>query len=128
MLVLVAVEDVYAKEYLSQALELGFPGSKLTQTFSGKECILTAKSSHPDIIILDCYLEDMDSFSVLKEIRAFSDVPIIMLSYLKDELQLAKALEAGADEYMTKPIHSMELLARIKSLIKRSRKDVKGRD
>jgi DNA-binding response OmpR family regulator len=77
------------------------------------------KINSPDIIVVDTLLRDYDGYELIKKIRKLSDVPILMLSYIKDEFQLVKALELGVDDYVVKPVHSMEIIARIRALTKR---------
>ncbi len=120
-MVLVALGDGNVKDSVSQALEIGYPKCKVDYTSSSKHCVELIKNTVPDIVILDASLKDSDGYDVIKQIRDFSNVPILMLSYQKDESWVVKALELGADEYVIKPVHSMEIIARIRTLLKRSR-------
>jgi two-component system KDP operon response regulator KdpE len=74
----------------------------------------------PDIVILDLGLPDVDGFKVLKEIRNFSDIPLIMLTARGEKIDKIRGLELGADDYITKPFGPGELLARIKAVLRRS--------
>jgi DNA-binding response OmpR family regulator len=65
-------------------------------------------------------MPDMDGWAVCKEIRRFNDLPILILSALNDPIQIASILDAGADDYLTKPVASSVLLAHIKRLVRRS--------
>ncbi len=73
----------------------------------------------PDIVILDIMLPGMDGWQVCQEIRRFSQVPILMLTALDTEIDRVKGLELGADDYLTKPFSSQELIARIRAMLRR---------
>jgi two-component system KDP operon response regulator KdpE len=73
----------------------------------------------PDLVLLDVGLPDIDGYEVLRQIRAFSDVPVVMLTARDDTLDLVKGLELGADDYVTKPFNHLELLARVKAVLRR---------
>jgi two-component system, OmpR family, KDP operon response regulator KdpE len=74
---------------------------------------------HPDIVLLDIGLPDMDGFEVLRQVRAFSDVAIVMLTARDDAIDKVKGLELGADDYVTKPFNHLELMARIRAVLRR---------
>ncbi|MCH7706737.1 MAG: response regulator transcription factor, partial [Chloroflexi bacterium] len=78
-----------------------------------------AASENPDVIILDLGLPDITGCEVLKEIRAFSKVPILILTVRSDETDFVRGIELGADDYMTKPFSPTELLARIEATLRR---------
>jgi two-component system KDP operon response regulator KdpE len=73
----------------------------------------------PDLVLLDIGLPEMNGFDVLREIRAFSDVPVIMLTARDSTIDTVKGLELGADDYVTKPFDHLELLARIQAVLRR---------
>jgi two-component system, OmpR family, KDP operon response regulator KdpE len=73
----------------------------------------------PDLVLLDIGLPGMDGYEVLRQIRAFSDVPVIMLTAQDATMSKIKGLELGADDYITKPFDHLELLARIKAVLRR---------
>jgi DNA-binding response OmpR family regulator len=73
----------------------------------------------PDLVLLDIGLPGMDGYDVLREIRAFSDVPVIMLTARDNTMDTVKGLELGADDYVTKPFDHLELLARIQAVLRR---------
>ena len=89
---------------------------------TGKEGMLAVSMNHPDIVLLDVGLPDEDGISVLKKLREWSSVPVIMLTVMEDELTKITALDLGADDYITKPFHTGELLARIRVAIRHSLK------
>ncbi len=86
----------------------------------GKTALDLALNNNFDLIILDCMLPVMDGFDVCKKIRQESPVPIIMLTAKSEEIDKVLGLELGADDYMTKPFSTRELLARVKAQIRRS--------
>jgi two-component system KDP operon response regulator KdpE len=74
---------------------------------------------HPDIVLIDVGLPGMDGFEVLRQVRAFSDVPVVMLTARDDAMDKVKGLELGADDYVTKPFNHLELMARVKAVLRR---------
>ena len=83
-------------------------------TSNGESAILEASSHNPDIVLLDLGLPDMDGVEVIKKIRTWSDVPIIVISARSEDTDKIQALDAGADDYLTKPFSVEELLARLR--------------
>lgn len=81
---------------------------------NGETAILEASSHNPDIILLDLGLPDMDGIEVIKKIRTWSSVPIIIISARSEDIDKVDALDAGADDYLTKPFSVEELLARLR--------------
>jgi two-component system KDP operon response regulator KdpE len=74
---------------------------------------------HPDIVLLDVSLPGLDGFGALTEIRRFSDVPVVMLTARDDAMAKVKGLELGADDYVTKPFNHLELMARVRAVLRR---------
>lgn len=93
---------------------------KVVEAENGKEGIIQAATAHPNLIILDLGLPDQDGYSVLNEIRTWSSVPVMILSVRNSEEDIVKALDLGADDYLTKPFYSAELLARIRASLRRT--------
>src|SRR6266498_2550693 len=89
---------------------------------NGNDAIKIAAMDHPEIIILDLGLPDMDGTDVTRRLREWSDVPIIVISVRDSEQDKVAALDAGADDYLTKPFGTSELLARIRVALRRSNK------
>ena len=93
---------------------------RISTAISGEEGIALAVSQPPDIIILDLSLPDIDGIQVCEQIREWSRVPIIVLSVREKEKDKVAALDAGADDYLTKPFGIEELLARIRVALRHS--------
>lgn len=86
---------------------------------NGEMAVLEASSHNPDIVLLDLGLTDMDGVEVIKKIRMWSNMPIIVVSARSEDSDKIEALDAGADDYLTKPFSVEELLARIRVSIRR---------
>ena len=95
-------------------VSLGSHGYQLVEADTGKEGIMHAASQQPDLIILDLGLPDIDGMEVIREVRQWSQMPIVILSARGQEREKVTALDAGADDYLTKPFSVVELLARIR--------------
>jgi two-component system KDP operon response regulator KdpE len=85
----------------------------------GQTALDLVERESPDLVLLDIGLPDLDGFKVLEEIRAFSDVPVVMLTARDDTMDKVKGLELGADDYITKPFNHLELLARVRAVLRR---------
>lgn len=96
---------------------------KVIKTDKGKEAIAMTASYSPDLILLDLGLPDLDGVEVLKVIREWSTIPIIIVSARGHEREKVEALDLGADDYITKPFGTSELLARIRTAIRHSQKN-----
>lgn len=92
---------------------------RVTCVFDGPEALTVWRTHQPDLILLDVMLPGMDGFDVLRTIRAASVVPVIMLTAKDDEIDKVLGLELGADDYVTKPFSTRELLARVKANLRR---------
>ena len=86
---------------------------------TGEAGLDIVEREHPDIVLLDVGLPAMDGFEVLRQIRAFSDVPVLMLTARDDAMDKVKGLELGADDYVTKPFNHLELMARVRAVLRR---------
>lgn len=95
---------------------------KTLQCSSGKKALSMIPSHCPDVILLDLGLPDMDGLEVLKTVRSWSDIPILVVSARDKEVEKVQALDLGADDYITKPFGTSELLARIRTAIRHSSK------
>ncbi len=93
---------------------------EITTSNSGEEGIALVREIGPDIILLDLMMPDMDGWETCKRIRKFSNTPIVVLSALNNPGMVASALDAGADDYLIKPVPSSLLVAHIRNLTRRS--------
>ncbi len=91
---------------------------KVIQCNTGKEAIALIPSHCPEVVLLDLGLPDMDGLNLLKEVRQWTGIPIIVISERDDEKSKVLALDSGADDYITKPFGTSELLARIRTAIR----------
>ncbi len=98
-------------------------GYTVETAYDGEEALRLAKDKSIDIIILDLMLPKIDGLSVCQKIRDFSRVPIIMLTAKADDIDKILGLEYGADDYLTKPFNILELKARVKAILRRSRQE-----
>lgn len=120
MKILVIEDDARIREAVSLLFEMRWPGAELISAAEGEKGDLLVEEEKPDIVILDLNLPDKSGFDVLKEIRLFSNVPVIILTVRGDELDRVKGLELGADDYIVKPFSHAEFLARVKAVLRRS--------
>jgi two-component system KDP operon response regulator KdpE len=95
-------------------------GYVVHQAATGNEALRTAADARPDAVILDLGLPDIDGVEVVTGIRGWSTIPIIILSVRETELSKVAALDAGADDYVTKPFGMAELLARLRAAVRRA--------
>jgi DNA-binding response OmpR family regulator len=92
---------------------------QIRAVFTGEDGIEECKAFTPDVIILDLLMPGMDGWDVCEQIRKFSDVPILILSALGSPGSVARALDAGADDYLIKPVHASLLASRLRTLVRR---------
>src|SRR5512145_1655238 len=115
--VLVVDDEASIRRYLRAAL--GAQGLTVYETATGLEAIQAVLSHRPDIIILDLGLPDIDGIEVTRRLREWSQTPIIVLSVREAEQDKIAALDAGADDYLTKPFGTGELLARMRVALRK---------
>lgn len=111
-IVLVVEDDKAIVHLLSTILDAN--DYRVVQVSTGREALLTISSHCPDVVLLDLGLPDMDGVDIIKNVRQWSQVPIIVLSARNRERDKVEALDLGADDYVTKPFGTAELLARIR--------------
>ncbi|GLQ91287.1 response regulator [Dyella acidisoli] len=87
----------------------------------GREAVPAVKASQPDLVLLDLMLPGRDGLDICRELRSFSDVPIIMLTARVEEIDRLLGLELGADDYICKPFSPREVVARVKAILRRAR-------
>jgi DNA-binding response OmpR family regulator len=120
-LILMVEDDASIRAALGLALE--DEGYSVVQSANGRVGITMAASEDPDLVLLDLRLPDVSGFEVCREIRTKSNVPIIMVTAQTDTHDLVAGLEAGADDYVTKPVNVKELAARIRAALRRLGRD-----
>lgn len=120
--VLIVDDDKSTGEMLKLVLEPHY--FQVSEVITGLDGIYAAKEFTPDVIILDLLKPEMDSRSVVKEIRAFSHAPILVLSAISKPDMVVKALNDGVDEYLRKPIPTNVLVANLNRLARRARAEV----
>ncbi len=120
MKVLVIEDDPGIIEVVSLCFQLRWSGTSLVSAATGSKGVELVESENPDVVILDIGLPDMEGYQVLREIRQFSDVPVIMLTVRSEDTHIARGLELGADDYITKPFSHIELIARVQAVLRRA--------
>ncbi|MCX6375480.1 MAG: response regulator transcription factor, partial [Armatimonadetes bacterium] len=116
--ILITDDDADLVEGLRWYLEA--EGFEVATASNGKAALDAFHAEKPDVVILDIMMPEMDGVQVCETIRKESDAFIMMLSAKDGEIDKVRALEKGADDYVTKPFHATELVARIKALLRRS--------
>lgn len=105
---------------LSFCLQVRYPQAVIVSAVKGSTGIEMVETESPDLVIVDSFLADMRYTDVISSIREFSDVPLISLMEGETELDRARCLDTGADDYITKPFSPLELLARVGALLRRT--------
>ena len=114
--ILVVEDDAPVRNLITTTLES--QNYKYMAAANGNQAVMSAASGSPDIILMDLGLPDMDGVDVIKKIRTWSVAPIIVISARSDDHDKVDALDAGADDYLTKPFSVEELLARLRSTLR----------
>jgi DNA-binding response OmpR family regulator len=116
--VLTVDDDTAITELLAMLLRTH--GYEVLTANNGEEGIQAIKDLKPHVVVLDLMMPGMDGWQVCKHVRTFSNVPIVILSALDDPAMIASALDAGADDYLVKPVSSSILVAHLNRLIRRT--------
>ncbi len=119
MKVLVVDDEADVIEVVNLCFSLRWPEAEVLAAKNADEALDLIESHAPDLILLDIVLPGMDGFHLCQEVRRFSDVPIIMLTARDSEVDKVRGLEMGADDYVTKPFSHLELLARVRAVLRR---------
>ena len=116
--ILIIDDEVQIRRLLE--ITLSANGYKISSASTGKEGLLLAATVHPVLVILDLGLPDMDGFTILKKLREWYEKPILILSVRNAEEEIIRTLDNGANDYLTKPFRTGELLARIRVALRSS--------
>lgn len=119
MKVLVVDDEPEIIEIVNLCFSLRWPEADVISATNAEDAMDAIEKESPDLVLLDIVLPGMDGFSLCQEIRTFSDVPIVMLSARDAEVDKVRGLEMGADDYITKPFSHLELLARVRAVLRR---------
>ena len=120
MKILVIEDDPIISETVTICFNLRWPEAEVITTDSGEQGLKLAAASTPDVIILDVGLPGMDGYETLRRLRSITEAPAIMLTAKDGEVAKVKGLEYGADDYVTKPFSHIELLARVRAVLRRT--------
>ncbi len=115
--ILVVDDEPNITEFLR--VGLGYEGYQVTTVADGREGLRRAEMESYDLVVLDVMLPGLDGFEVCKRLRAISDVPILMLTAKDEVADRVTGLDLGADDYLTKPFSFVELLARVRAILRR---------
>lgn len=118
--ILIIEDEKSICDFVSRSLDSN--GYKTISAYTGKEGLQEITSSLPDLVLLDLGLPDMDGVEIIKKTREWASIPIIVVSARAQEKEKVLALDAGADDYITKPFGTPELMARIRTALRHSNK------
>ena len=118
--ILVIDDEIDMTRAIHLTINVQEPTWIVIESNSGENGLLKLEEEKPDLVLLDLRMPDLTGFEVLKLIRQFSNVPVIILTVENDELNEVKALDKGADDYIVKPFGHLELLAHIRSVLRRT--------
>jgi DNA-binding response OmpR family regulator len=116
--ILVIDDDLAITELMSMLLKTH--GFDVITTNSGAEGVKLVEEKRPNVVLLDLMMPDMDGWQVSKGIRAFSNVPILILSAINDPSMVASVLDTGADDFLVKPVPSSVLVAHIRKMVRQT--------
>ncbi len=116
-LILIVEDDAPIRSLICTTMKSN--GYRFETAGDGKTALMMAAGNKPDIVLLDLGLPDMDGVQVIRQIRAWSSMPIIVISARNEDADKIEALDAGADDYLTKPFSVAELLARLRVTLRR---------
>jgi DNA-binding response OmpR family regulator len=119
MKLLIVDDDAEIRTSVRLGFELQWRGIEILEAQDGTAALRLIEEERPDLVLLDVGLPDMDGYAVLRETRAFSAVPVIMLTARDEPMDKVRGLEGGADDYVGKPFDHLELLARVRAVLRR---------
>jgi two-component system, OmpR family, KDP operon response regulator KdpE len=106
-------------EAVTVNFSLQWPAAEVIGAYDGEAALALVDREHPDLVLLDIAMPGLDGFQTLRQLREFSDVPVVMLTARDSVVDKVKGLEGGADDYITKPFDHLELLARVRAVLRR---------
>jgi DNA-binding response OmpR family regulator len=115
--ILIVDDEPRIRQLISKYAE--YEGHSIIEAADGMEAVAKCRTDRPDIVIMDIMMPELDGFSASREIRKFSDVPIIMLSARGEEYDRINGFEIGIDDYVVKPFSPKELMLRLEAIMKR---------
>ena len=118
--ILIIDDDPNVREVVSLAFELRWPDANVLTAESGESGLMILEIENPQLMILDIGLPGIDGYDVLSATRSISNLPIIILTARDEETSATRALDMGADDYLTKPFSHLVLLARAQAVLRRS--------
>ena len=119
MKILIIEDDENMVDYIKNVFNAGWPEAEFSFAYKGEDGITLIDKEVPDVVLLDLGLPDMSGFDVLKQIRHYTEMTIVLITVRDDESDIVKGLTLGADEYIIKPFRQLELLARVRALTRR---------
>lgn len=119
MKLLMVDDDAEIRASVRLGFELQWRDVEIVEAATGRDALDAVERERPDLVLLDVGLPDTDGYTVLREIRAFSSVPVIMLTARDEPIDKVRGLEAGADDYIGKPFDHLELMARVRAVLRR---------
>ena len=119
MRLLLVDDDPEIRASVRLGFELQWREVEIAEAATGTDALRAVEDERPDLVLLDVGLPDLDGYAVLRQIRAFSAVPVIMLTARDEPIDRVRGLEAGADDYLGKPFDHLELMARVRAVLRR---------
>ena len=119
MKLLIIDDDPEIRASVRLGFEIQWHDVEILEAAGGTDALRAVEEQRPDLVLLDVGLPDLDGYTVLREIRAFSSVPVIMLTARDEPIDKVRGLEAGADDYVGKPFDHLELMARVRAVLRR---------
>jgi DNA-binding response OmpR family regulator len=120
MKILIVDDEPDVVKVVRMSFQVQEPAWEAIAAHDGEEALAAFEKEQPDLVLLDIMMPEMSGFDVLKELRRFSDVPVIMLTAKASEIDKVMGLNLGADDYITKPFGHLELLARVRAVLRRA--------